>query len=120
MRALFARTDLIEISFDAKALGATELRMLGKLVNLETLILQESDHSSLVMEAAARMPKLRKLYLTNVPVTDEQVLKLKDLTRLTKLHLVKSKVTAAGIKKLKAALPSLKSATLFDPDAMNP
>ena len=55
-----------------------------------------------------RHPELKRLYLDNNPVTDAGLVRLEALKSLEVLNLSGTKVTAAGVTKLQAALPKCK------------
>jgi hypothetical protein len=72
-----------------------------------------------VQTIAARCEKLKRLTLRNTGITDEAVKALEQMTYLTELDVRGTKVTEAGARQLKKALPQCRIAwgemNLFEP-----
>ncbi len=77
------------------------------LTNLETLGLGFTQITDVGLAHLTRLTNLQWLDLWNTQITDAGLVHLKGLTRLDTLFL-RGKVTNAGVKDLKEALPNLK------------
>ena len=88
---------------------ATDATMsqLGKLTELETLILNCGFVSDKGIAHLACLTKLEELFILNSPMTDIGLAHLKHLTKLQKLMLFRTHVTEAGVADLQRALPKL-------------
>lgn len=83
------------------------LSELPKMKNLIRLDLSDMEIGSGSLEAVAQLPSLEWLNLHNTQVTDEGLLKLKNLSKLKKVYLWNSKATPEGGEALKKEIPEL-------------
>jgi Leucine-rich repeat (LRR) protein len=105
-------SDLVQLtSLDLMNTGITDAGLihLSKLSHLETLQLGKNKISDAGLAHLAKAPKLENLNLEGTTVGDAGLEHLAGVKTLTRLSLSKktSKVTEAGMKKLKTALPKL-------------
>ncbi|MDX1947946.1 MAG: LamG-like jellyroll fold domain-containing protein [Pirellulaceae bacterium] len=97
-------TRLFEVCLIATPITADSLSSLSDLPELSVLDLSQTRSAGSGLSHLSRFPKLGWLYLNKTPVGDGDLQYLEKLTGLTKLELKGTKVTAAGVQKLKAAL----------------
>lgn len=89
------------------------LQQLSKLMNLETLSIVVEEASQMAITDAgirhlARLKNLEHIWLNHCEqITDEGLKRLEGLGRLKQLRLDKSRVTMAGVDRLKAAIPDV-------------
>jgi hypothetical protein len=81
------------------------LAQLAGLPWLETLVLRDTPITGDGLASLATCPTLRVLDLSGTQIGDEQVDVLVQLPRLSDVDLSRTRVTAAGVEKLRAALP---------------
>lgn len=79
---------------------------LGKLNNLQELILSHAVISGLNFKHLRHLKQLRMLLLRNTPVTDEDLLNLVGLPHLQKLDISETQTTPPGIRLLKSKIPN--------------
>ena len=60
------------------------------------------------VRALAKLPKLEKLWLHDLPITDASVEVLSRMKGLRELHLYATQITPQGALRLKTALPGCK------------
>jgi uncharacterized membrane protein len=80
---------------------------LPKMKNLIKLDLSQTEVGDAVLDAVAQLEGLEWLNLYGTRVTDAGLMKLKEQGSLKKIYLWQSKATAEGAEALKADLPSL-------------
>jgi WD40 repeat protein/anti-sigma factor RsiW len=83
----------------------TGLKHLLDMRSLDSLNLESAKLTDAGYDLLGRMLQLRRLWLKKTPTTDAQLLRLAGLKNLRELFLRGTKVTAAGVRKFKAALP---------------
>ncbi|HEV3341755.1 MAG TPA: hypothetical protein VG125_15415 [Pirellulales bacterium] len=81
------------------------LAHLAGLPWLETLVLRDTPITGDGLAPLSSCPTLRVLDLSGTQVGDEQIDILAQLPRLSEVDLSRTRVTAAGVEKLRAALP---------------
>jgi hypothetical protein len=110
VRSLAGLTNLREIYFDVGNLGDEALAVFGKLPNLEVLrMLIGNQVTDAGLHQLAGATRLRELAIGQgkFPITDAGVEPLLKLTLLENLNLQDSRISAAGVERLKS-LPHLK------------
>jgi hypothetical protein len=102
---------LIQLRYLSVRLSDSELFILERLQNLESLDLSGSELGDIRLSAIANLPKLKSLYLGNTDIGDHAVASLLDCTELTDLSLSHTNITSATIANL-SRLPHLERLVL--------
>ena len=109
---------LQKLTFNGQAITDRGLETLTKLPNLSELTIYRGSVTDNGMEYVARLSKLTSFYIDCKQLTDAGLEKLYELKFLRLLNLsYADKVTSAGIRKLRAAMPSCNVLTLLDKKA---
>lgn len=104
---LLALKSLRSLSFYGTAVGDDGLRRLRGHATLESLDLRQSQATNAGLAHLATMPALKSLLLSGVAgITDAAVPHLAKLTKLRELNVTDSKISPAGLRELKRALPN--------------
>ncbi|WP_020472736.1 serine/threonine-protein kinase [Zavarzinella formosa] len=94
-------------STNAPAPDPAVVKFLVGLPKLRSLYLIDSQITDVVVRDLAVSKSITNFSLSGSPVTDECLPALRDMTSLRNLGLLRTKVTAAGIAKFKAARPDV-------------
>lgn len=79
------------------------LRSMALLPNLRALSICSTNISDAGIEYVSQSPTLRNLAISGCPISDDSVASLVRMTRLESLQLAQTRITRAGIARLKAA-----------------
>ena len=111
----FKKLSRVAESLATVKIGATSITEptlvseLPKMKNLTKLELSQMDIGDGALDAVAQLKDLEWLNLYGTKVTDAGLLKLKGLTKLRKIYLWDSKATPEGAEALKKDLPELEA-----------
>ena len=109
MRQLTEWKKLERIGFSNTGIRGDELLLLRKLPDLQALTLNRSPNlGDDVLSAFKQIPGLKMVDLSSTGVTTADLAHFSDLSGLRQLHLIRTKVDAAGVAKLQKALPKCK------------
>ena len=75
--------------------------------NLAQLSISGGSLSDAAIDEFARLSKLDHLFLSDIAITDDGLLKLKSCTKLTWVYFTRTKVTPAGVSEFKKYRPSV-------------
>lgn len=103
--ALARLTALDELRFSGTKFTGSGIEPLAGLKNLSHLSLDQTKLGDAFTHLFPKLPALTRLDLTGTGITDKSVAALATLKKINVLVLEKTKISAAGRKKLKAALP---------------
>ena len=102
----------VEVRCDHDDGNAGQTAAIGQDGAVEQLVLPTrigcSPVTDKTVRALAKLPKLEKLWLHDLPITDASVEVLSGMKGLGELHLYATRVTPQGALRLKAALPGCK------------
>ena len=85
--------------------GAKQLA--DRCPELTQLNVQGGSFSDAAIDEFARLSKLDHLFLSDIAITDDGLLKLKSCTKLTWVYFTRTKVTPAGVSEFKKYRPSV-------------
>lgn len=104
-----AASGLKQLFLEGTKIADASLPLIAAFKQLEELDLANLAITDDGLTAIANMRTLKVLYLAGSPITDAGLVHLRNLKQLQQLETDRTKITPDGLKKLRAALPKLKS-----------
>jgi Leucine-rich repeat (LRR) protein len=101
---------LKNITIDGDSITSKGIETLSKMKSLEHLYIDNTDKMDIIVKEVINLPGIKELTL-GTGLTDEGLVKLKDMRTLQELTIGPSRITGKGISAL-AELPSLQALTL--------
>lgn len=110
LAALAKLPSLKNVKIDGKSIGDKGLALLATMASLEELYIDNTDRMDAIVAGVPELPRIKTLTL-GTGLTDEGLLRLRDMPSLCDLTIGRTAITAKGLDAL-AQLPSLKRLTI--------